>query len=168
MKALLASVTPQILDLLTTVLLAALGWVCVRLASFIKAHTKNAQVQGILLRLNDAVFAAVGALEQTMVVAAKVAASDGQLTKSDGAAVKAAALANVKSHLGPQGIAELQAILDVQPAALDSYLSSRIEAQVLQLPVKTQMAPQTELQGKVATLVSSTEAETPVLPIKKF
>ena len=176
MKALLASITPQILDLMTPVLLAALGWLSWRAAGWIKAHTKNAQVQGILLRLDDAVFTAVSALEQTVVVAAKTAARDGQLTKSDGAAVKAAALAEIKSHLGPKGIAELQAILGVQPDGLDSFISSRIEASVLQMPVVTQVpeAPQQDAvrvqtvrapdPGSVTTPVSASEAETPALP----
>ena len=178
MKALLASITPQLLDLLTPVLLAALGWLSFRAAGWIKAYTKNAQVQGILLRLDDAVFTAVSALEQTVVVAAKTAAGDGQLTKSDGAAVKAAALAEIKSHLGPKGIAELQAILGVKPEVLDSFLSSRIEASVLQMPVVTQMSGATQQvevtvpvqaarapdPGSVSMLVSQSEAETPALP----
>ena len=177
MKALIASITPQLLDLLTPVLLAALGWLSWRAAGWIKAHTKNAQVQGILLRLDDAVFTAVSSLEQTVVVAAKTAASDGQLTKSDGAAVKAAALAEIKSHLGPKGIAELQAILGIKADGLDSFLSSRIEASVLQMPVVTQVpvAPQQvdvpvlvraarlPDPGSVSVPVSDKEAETPVL-----
>ena len=177
MKALLASITPQLLDLLTPVLLAALGWLSFRAAGWIKAYTKNAQVQGILLRLDDVVFTAVSSLEQTVVVAAKTAASDGQLTKSDGAAVKAAALAEIKSHLGPKGIAELQAILGIKPEGLDSFLSSRIEASVLQMPVVTQVpvAPQQvdvpvpvraarlPDPGSVSVPVSDREAETPAL-----
>ena len=161
MKALLASIIPQAIDLLTPLILAALGWLSWRAAGWIKAHTKNAQVQGVLLRLDDAVFTAVSALEQTVVVAAKTASSDGQLTKSDGAAVKAAALAEIKSHLGPKGIAELQAILGIKSDALDSFLSSRIESSVLQMPVSTQLPAD---QGSVKTPVSSTEAETPILP----
>jgi hypothetical protein len=161
MKALIASIVPEILDLLTPVLLAVFGWLSWRAAGWINAYTKNAKLKGILLRLDDAVFTAVSALEQTVVVAAKTAASDGQLTKSDGAAVKAAALAEIKSHLGQKGIAELQAILGVKPEGLDSFLSSRIEASVLQLPVRTQVAG----TGAVSVQVSSTEAETPVLPL---
>jgi hypothetical protein len=143
MKAFLASLAPQLLDILAPVLVAALGWVFVRLAAYIKAHTKNARVQGILLRLNDATFTAVSSLEQTVVTAAKESTSDGRLTVRSGEVVKAAAMAAIKSHLGPQGIGELKAILGVQDADLDSFLSSRIESSVLHMPVSidTVVAP---------------------------
>jgi hypothetical protein len=178
MKALLASIIPQALDLLTPVFLAVIGWLSFQAAGWIRAHTKNAQVQGILLRLDDAVATAVGSLEQTVVVAAKSAAADGQLTKADGAAVKAAALAEIKSHLGPKGIAELQAILGIKPDGLDSFLSSRIEASVLQMPVKMQFdaeplqvpvvqAPREVDPASVATAIPSVEDKTPVLMTRK-
>ena len=134
MKAFIASITPQLLDALGTLFLAALTWASVRLAAYIYAHTKNARVQGILLRLNDAVATAVRSLEQTVVATAKASAGNGQLTCDIAKGVKDAAIAAIKLHLGPQGIGELRAILGVKSEDLDTFLSERIESQVLTAP----------------------------------
>jgi hypothetical protein len=148
MKAFLTAITPQLLEALATVLMAAIGWASFRLAGYIKAHTKNAQVQGVLLRLNDAVFHAVSSLEQTVVVAAKLSAQDGRLTAVAGAAVKGAAIASIKTHLGKAGVAELQSVLGVKAEALDAFLSDRIETSVLHLPVTSQVEPQAREAGR--------------------
>ena len=158
----ISTIAPQILDLLSPIIVAAIAWVCVRAAGYIRSHTKNLQVQGILLRLNDAVGTAVGALEQTMVLAAKLAASDGQLTGEDGRNIKAAALAEIKSHLGPEGISALKAILGVQADTLDSFLGTRVEAAVLSLPIKVKVAP----SGVLKAVPSSEEITQPLNPTK--
>ena len=134
MKALLASIAPQVLDVLTPLFLAALSWASVQLAIYIRAHAKNVAVQGVLLRLNDATYTAVGAVEQTVVAAAKASEIDGRLTGASAAAAKQAALDEIKSHLGAKGLAELTKILGVKPEDLAAFLSSRVESAVQSMP----------------------------------
>jgi hypothetical protein len=178
MKALIASIAPQLIEGIGAVFAAIVTMACYRLSGYIKAHTKNARVQGILLRLNDATFTAVSALEQTVVATAKAQTASGMLTRSAASAVKAAALENIKTHLGPQGLGELKAILGVQDVDLDAFIAARIESSVLTMPVAIDhvaaplavpmvQAPHVSEPGSVTVNISATEAATPVLPIKR-
>ena len=166
MKAFLASIAPSLIDnVIGPLLLAGLTWASFRLAGYIKAHTKNARVQGILLRLNDATFTAVSSLEQTVVNTAKASSSNGKLTEYTGKCVKSAALESIKAHLGAQGIAELKKILGVQDGDLDAFLSQRIESSVLGMPsqittVATPLVVPEALQKPVPTAVDSSEEVT--------
>jgi hypothetical protein len=135
MKALIAQVAPSLIDALTAILGPVITLVFARLATFIAAHAKNTAVQGVLVRLNDAVETAVLALEQTMVMTAKAAAGGGKMPKEIAAQVKQAALDEVKSHLGDKGLAELQVILGVHKLDLDAFLATRIEATVMDTSV---------------------------------
>jgi site-specific recombinase len=130
MKALISQIAPQLVDVLASVLVAVIGLAFGRLATLIKAHAKNTAVEGILTRLNDAVFHAVMALEQTTVAAAKAGSVSGKMPASIAIDVKAAALEEVKSHLGSKGIAELKDVLGIHQLDLDQFLGQRIEASV--------------------------------------
>jgi hypothetical protein len=141
MKNLLETIAPYLLDAFATVFGAILLLASARASTWIKAHAKNAQVEGILLRLNDATYTAVGAVEQTVVAAAKGSQVNGQLTEAAATAAKQAALAEIKSHLGPKGIAELKTILGVQPGDLASFLSSRVESAVQTMPESKTVVP---------------------------
>lgn len=111
-------------------ILALVGWLSVKLAGLITAHTSNAYVQGVLLRLNDAVWTAVAEVEQTMVKALKAGTLDGKLTTTGAENAKAAAVATIKEHLGPQGIADLGTILGITGPAIDAFLGKRVDAAV--------------------------------------
>lgn len=110
-------------------ILAAVTYLSVRLASLIKAKTSNAYLQGVLLRLNDAVVVAVKEVNQTMVEALK-ASDGGKLSETSKQNAKLAALQTIKAHLGPKGIAELAEVFGVAGVALDNLLGTRIEAAV--------------------------------------
>jgi hypothetical protein len=134
MKDFLASLAPQVLDILGPMLIAALTYASVRLAAYIKAHTENVRAQGILLRLNDAVATGVGSVEQTVVSTLQANTVDGRLSPQAAGKAKDAAIALIKAQLGDKGLAELIAILGVAPAAVDGVISSKVEASVGKLP----------------------------------
>jgi hypothetical protein len=65
---------------------------------------------------------------QTIVDDLKAAKADGVLSDEEKAAIKAKALANLKSHLGVKGLKELLSVLGLDDASLDKFLSSKLEA----------------------------------------
>ena len=136
MKALLDAVAPQALNILAPMLLAALGWLSLKLSSYIKAHTQNARIQGILLRLNDAATTAVESVEQTVVASLKASAQSGNLGRSAAEEAKRAAVLQVEATLGGQkGLAEAMQILGITSLDdLKNLIGSKIEAHVLKLP----------------------------------
>ena len=115
---------------LSPTLLALVGWLSARLALLIKAKTRNEYLQGVLLRLNDAVWASVREVEQTMVTALKAGTVDGKLTETGRQNAKSAAIATVKEHLGPQGLADLCNVLGISGAVVDNFLGKRVEAAI--------------------------------------
>lgn len=120
----------KVFQLLSPVLLAGLSWLSVKAAQLISANVKNEYLRGVLVRLDDAVVAAVREVQQVTVDALKAASADGQLTPDERAKVKQAAIDSVKSHLGTKGIGEIASILGLEDGAIDKLLSTRVEAAV--------------------------------------
>ncbi len=120
----------KVLQILSPVLLAGLSWLSVKAAQLITAKVKNEYLKGVLVRLDDAVLAAVREVQQVTVDALKAASADGQLTSEERAKVKQAAIDSVKSHLGAKGIAAAAKILGLEDGAMDKLLSTRVEAAV--------------------------------------
>lgn len=100
-------------EALSPLLLAALSWLSLRIAALISAKVKNERVQGILVRLDDAVFLAVREVEQVFVSMLKTASEDGVLTAEERRQAKDAALQAARSYLGTRGLAELGKVLRV-------------------------------------------------------
>jgi hypothetical protein len=175
MKDFLASLAPQVLDILGPMLIAALTYASVRLAAYIKAHTENVRAQGILLRLNDAVATGVDSVEQTVVSTLQASTVDGRLSPQAAGKAKDAAIALIKAQLGDKGLAELIAILGVAPAAVDGVISSKVEASVGKLPDSPPrpsnsgvVVPTGQMRGQpndttAVFPVDATEAKTPTL-----
>ena len=134
LRAFIAAHGTEILNIAGSLLLSLLGLATYHLTAWIKAHTRNARVQGVLLRLNDAVFTAVESVEQVVVAAMK--SSGDPLTLNGATIAKNAALVAIKTHLGPRGIAEVRDILGISSGDFDSFLGARIEARVLRMPEK--------------------------------
>jgi len=130
MKETLAGLAVQALQLMSPVILLLIAWLSAKAAQWIGAHVQNTRTRAVLLRLNDAVTQAVTAIEQTAVAAAKKPNQNSKLTANAASAVKAAALDELKSHLGPKGVAEVIAVLGIDGSELDKFLSTRIEAAV--------------------------------------
>ncbi len=125
----------KVFEALSPLLLAALTWVAAKAAQYIAAKVKNEYVRGVLVRLDDAVLAAVREVQQVTVEAIKAGSADGKLTPEERARVKQAAIDSVKSHLGMKGIAELAKILGLEGGAIEKLLSTRVEAAVHDLKV---------------------------------
>ena len=136
MKAFLASLAPQLLDILAPVLVAALGWLSYRLSTYIKAHTQNARVQGILLRLNDAATTAVESVEQTVVESLQASARNGKLDRGAAEQAKRAAVLQVEATMGgTKGLSTAMQILGIALSAdMENLIGSKIEAHVLKMP----------------------------------
>jgi hypothetical protein len=111
-------------------LLGALSWLSVRGAQLINAHVGNLYLRGVLLRLDNAVFAAVKEVQLLTVDAIKASAKDGRLSADERVQVKQAAVGAVKSHLGDKGLAELARILGLDTDATDRFVASHVEAAV--------------------------------------
>ncbi len=125
----------KVLQVLSPILLAALTWVAAKIAQYIQAKVKNEYLRGVLVRLDDAVLAAVREVQQVTVEAIKSASADGKLTAEERARVKQAAIDSVKSHLGTKGLGELAKILGLEGGAVEKLLSTRVEAAVHDLKV---------------------------------
>jgi hypothetical protein len=126
-------------DVLTPVVLALLSWLSVAAARWIQNKVKNDYAQGVLLRLNDAVFTAVRALQQTTVQAIKDANKDGKIDAKEAAAIKEKALGQVKSYMGQKGIDQLKGVLAFDD--LEDFLSARIEAELHKMKVEGATKP---------------------------
>lgn len=110
--------------------LAALTWLATKVAALIKARVTNEYLRGVLLRLDDAVFAAVREVHQVAVEGIKSANADGRLTPEEKAEMKARAIATIKGHLGLRGIKEVAQVLGLGSGTIDNVLSTRVEAAV--------------------------------------
>lgn len=101
-----------------------------RLTTFIHGKVKNEYLEGVLLRLDDAVLTVVKDLEQTIVREIKRASADGKIPVEERRRIKDMALAKLKSYLGPKGLQLLVKVLGLSGSALDAFLVSKIEAAV--------------------------------------
>ncbi|HEY0714888.1 MAG TPA: hypothetical protein VGF45_19565 [Polyangia bacterium] len=126
----LSDIAFSAMQIIAPVGLAALTWVATKVAALIKARVSNEYLRGVLLRLDDAVFAAVREVHQVAVEGIKSANSDGRLTPNERAQVKAHAIATIKSHLGVRGLKEVAHVMGLNTGSIDGVLSTRIEAAV--------------------------------------
>jgi hypothetical protein len=136
MKAILDSLTQQLPNILSPLLLAALTWLSWKGTSYIKAHTKNQQVQAALLRLNDAVATAVESIEQTFVSNLKPdLKADGKMCAIDSARAREKAISQIKLNLGTKGLSGVMNALEIDTStAMEGVLEAKVEAHVLRLP----------------------------------
>jgi hypothetical protein len=121
---------------LAPVLLAALSYVSVKGAELLHARIKNEYLQGVLIRLDDAVFTAVCEVQQVVVNKLKERSEDGHLTTEDRQYVKNAALGSIREYLGPKGLALVGKVLGIPNTEVDRHLESRLEAAVFELRAK--------------------------------
>lgn len=123
-----ASIFTQAIGPLTDLAVAGITGLCVVSGRWIMEHTKNIKVQGVLMRLDDAVWGAVREVAQTSADVLKDKAADGKLTAEDKLAVKKAAVDSVRNYLGPKGLIEVKKVLGVDDVA--GVLNSKVEAAV--------------------------------------
>ncbi len=120
----------EALAALSPVVLAVLTWLGARLAALIQAKVRNEYLRGALVRLDDAVFTAVKAIQQDTVAAIKKASADGRLTDDEVTEIRRAAVDSVKAQLGLKGLAELARILGLSDGVVETFLGNKVEAAV--------------------------------------
>jgi hypothetical protein len=100
-------------------------WAGIRLQAWLKEKVKNERIEGILVRLETIVEAAVKEVAQTYV---------SNLTEVTPAALEQArerALESIRSHLGSRGIEELKTILGLNDTgAAEKLVVTMLEAKV--------------------------------------
>jgi len=154
----LADLLMMAAQVLSPLLVAALAWAAAKAAELIRSKVANEYLRGTLVRLDNAVLTAVKELQQTVVAEVKAASADGKIDDVERQRIKDAALANVKSYLGPKGLAVLAELLGLSGDTLERYLGSRIEAAVHDLRVvdRAVSAPTSAAKtGAVLPLASS-------------
>lgn len=144
----------QVFETISPIVPVAISWLSVRAAQLIKTRVKNEYLAGMLARLDDAVTHAVGEVDQTVVQSLKAASSTGTLTAEDANTARNAALASVKSHLGPKGVAELIKVLGIEPSELEKVLTTRIEAAVNDLNTAKSTPPPAGTAGDAQGLAA--------------
>lgn len=106
-------------------LLATLGaYILARVSGWITTHVKNTTVAGILTRLEGLASTVVSEAEGTLVD--QLRTNGAPLSAAQGKQVLDAVLAKMRTHLGLQGIAEIESV--VKPGDLNALLISYIEA----------------------------------------
>ena len=120
---------PQIINLLIPVGMALLARLTASATRWINTKVKNEYLNGVLNRLNDAVYVAVRSTEQTLAGEIREAAKDGKLTQEEADEVKEHAVKAVKNYLGKNGMSELRRILDAD--AIEQMIDHKIEATLL-------------------------------------
>lgn len=121
-----------ILSIAAPIGVALAMWLSRWVAKMIQTKVQNDALAGALLRLNDAVFAAVKELEQSVVGPTKAQAG-GRLSVSEARGVKKKAIEVARQHLGGAGVSEVTSALGIPESALEKHLGSRIEAAVSDL-----------------------------------
>lgn len=148
----------KILEISSPVLLAALTWAAAKLAQLIRAKVQNEYLKGVLVRLDDAVFTAVKDLQQSVVEEIKAASADGKITDDEKRQIKERALASVKSHLGTKGLAEIAKVFGLEGGALETLLSSKVEAAVHDLRRTAPLAAAPASHGGAASPLAAAPA----------
>lgn len=123
-------ILPQAIDALSPILLALLSLLAALAARWVNAHVSNLYLRGALLRLDDAVYAVVRELHQTLVPELRAAAKDGSISTAEAAKLQAIAAEKLRSYLGAKGVAELERVFD--RAAIEKIIAAKIEAAVLE------------------------------------
>ncbi len=118
---------------LSPVLLAALSWLSFKLSQLINAKVRGEALRTTLLRVDDAVTAAVRETQQVLVDKLKPTTADGVLTEDERRQVRQAVLDSIRWQLGMRGIAEASKVLGFRNGEIERFLSTRVEASVHQL-----------------------------------
>jgi hypothetical protein len=129
----LSELALKALQVVSPLLMAALGWMATRLAKLINARIHSEHTRDVLLRLEQIVFTVVREVQQVMVDELKADSDNGRLSFNARERVKRAALDTVRDELGKRGLAELARVLGREEHTIDHVLVTRIEAAVHEL-----------------------------------
>lgn len=126
-----------IYTLLAGTVVALFGWLSTKLSTWLKAHTSNATMAGILLRMNDSILAGVkgaAAAAKDAIAKAKDPSSPGgtAVTSSELDGIRAAVWASLKSEYGGMdGLKTALSILGLgDESSVTNWINTRIDAAV--------------------------------------
>lgn len=123
-------------ELLSPILTILIGWVAVKLNSYLSAKVANETLAGVVTRFSDSVFVAVKKVNQTLrdeIEKAKKPGSPGgtSITKEEASKLREAVWEELKLEYGGlEGIRKMLGVLKLQDAPLVSWVENRIEAAV--------------------------------------
>lgn len=125
--------TITLLDVVLAIATPVLGWLGVKISQWVGASEANAKTHGMLVRVNDSVFTAVKAVNQTVrrrIREAKDPNSPGgaRVTEDEAAALKQAAWDELKAYWGERGILTIGKVLGLDNVT--RFLDSKIESAV--------------------------------------
>jgi hypothetical protein len=111
-------------------MLAVLTWLGAKASQLISVRVRNERLRAALLRLDDAVLSIVRELQQVTVEPLKASSTDGRIPDGTKEAIRQAALAGIRAHLGPHAVAELIRTLGIGDEHLDRIIGTKVEAAV--------------------------------------
>lgn len=120
---------------LAPIFVALLLLLSARIERAILAHVRQTELRNFMLRLNDAVFDAVGLIQQTVVVELKEAAKDGRLTPEERQRVAGMAVNRARELLGAEGVRRAREVLGTDDGGIERILVAKIERAVAALKV---------------------------------
>ena len=118
---------PLLLKTIPIVLPILLAWIGARWDQLIRSRVKNEKLKGILLHVDDAVLAAVKAVQQTYLDAIEDGLKDGSLSSAEKQEAMRRAIEAAKTQLPPDVLTVLEAMFGKK---LDAFLATKIEAAV--------------------------------------
>ena len=121
----------SIIEQIGLALVAILVWLLTLGTAFVVRKIKHDYARAVVGRLSSLARLVVRELWQTTIEAAKASSENGKLDKETAAQAKTAALAKLKSYLGPRGLKALAWVAGFGgDESLDEYLGGAIEAAI--------------------------------------
>ncbi len=134
MKEQLATLGITVLTAILPILGLVLTWAGIQLQSWIRLKVNNERLEGVLLRLEEAVEGAIKEVHQTVLSALDAP------TKENLAEARQMALASIRSHLGPRGLKELMHVLGLDDGvSVERLLVTKLESKVHDLKKSGQL-----------------------------
>lgn len=106
------------------------GWALLKLSSWLEAHGAQSKLFGIAAKVAHFADHVVRELDVTLRPKLAISLADGELSASEAAELKAAAVSRLKALLTEAGLAELSALGISLPSQVDTYLGGAIEKAV--------------------------------------
>src|SRR5690606_25922838 len=125
--AFLEGLAPLLLDLLLAGMACAVAYA----ATWLRAKTGSAHVEGAMLRLGQAAEDAVRSASQRFGAKWEASLEDGVITPDELTELSAMAQDEVRSYLGERGLREVERI--VGPDALQAIVKTKVEAWIAKL-----------------------------------